>query len=160
MPLPDYFHFPNVTLEPIEEVEIDATISLINDAFAYQDNIRGETRTNPENFRKYYYNKTDFYVMKENGKIIGCRYIKAQGSSLHLGMLALDKTHRGIGLAQAGMKAVIDYAKAAGFKKLELDYMSIAPWLKKYNEQYGFRETGETQDWDGMKLIRMEKTLG
>ncbi len=159
MKLPDYFQFSKVTLEPIQDTEIDETILLINGAFDYQNKVRGKARTNPENFRKYYFGKTDFYVIKDGGKIIGCRYIKPRGSSLHLGMLALDEAHRGIGLAQAVMKAVIDYAKAAGYKKLELDYMSVAPWLKKYNEKYGFKETGETQDWDGMKLIRMEKEL-
>ncbi len=159
MTLSDYFHFSNVTLEQIKEDEIEETIDLLNKAFAYQEKYQGKPRTNPENFRKYYFGKTDFYVMKEEGKIIGCRYIEPRGNSLHLGMLALDEAHRGTGLAQAGMKAVINYAKAAGFKKLELDYMSIAPWLKKYNEQYGFKETGETEDWDVMKLIRMEKAL-
>jgi predicted GNAT family N-acyltransferase len=159
MKLSDYFYFPNITFEPIKEEEIDETISLINNAFDYQNKIRGKTRTNPENFRKHYFGKTDFYVMRENGKIIGCRYIEPRGDSLHLGMLALDEAHRGTGLAQAGMKAVIDYAQAAGYEKLELDYMSVAPWLKKYNEKYGFKETGETQDWDGIKLIRMEKQL-
>ena len=155
----DYFTFPGVTLEPIKEEDIDETIVLINQAFSYQDKYRGKPRTNPENFRKHYFGKTDFYVMKKSGKIIGCRYIQPDRESLHLGMLAIDNAHRGTGLAQAGMKAVTEYAKAAGFKKLELDYMSIAPWLKKYNEQYGFKETGTTQDWDDIKLIRMEKEL-
>jgi len=45
------------------------------------------------------------------------------------------------------------------YKSLDLDYMSLAPWLRKYYEGYGFRETGESVRWGTIDLIHMSKDL-
>jgi len=42
---------------------------------------------------------------------------------------------------------------------VELDYMSVAPWLKPYYEKFGYVETGEVMPWGAIDLIRMTKTL-
>lgn len=57
------------------------------------------------------------------------------------------------------MHAIDDFARDKGYESLDLDYMSLAPWLKKYYVGYGFRETGETKAWGTTDLIRMSKKL-
>jgi hypothetical protein len=37
--------------------------------------------------------------------------------------------------------------------------MSLAPWLKKYYEKYGYAETGTVEAWGTIDLIRMKKAL-
>jgi hypothetical protein len=57
------------------------------------------------------------------------------------------------------MRSIEEYARAKGKAILELDYMSLSPWLGSYYEKYGFIKTGFIEDIDWAKLIHMQKTL-
>ena len=57
------------------------------------------------------------------------------------------------------MEAIEEYSHALNIKRIELDYMSIAPWLKRYYEKYGYIETGEVTPWGDIRLIRMAKEV-
>jgi ribosomal protein S18 acetylase RimI-like enzyme len=157
-PLSRYFDFLSVSLERMTEVNIPEVVALINPAYSYQEALKGEPRTNPQHL-KGRMAETDFYVARQKGKIVGCVYIEPKGSRLHFGLLTVAPELRGKGLAQAMMKAIEDYAREAGFKELDLDYMSAAPWLKGYYERYGFRQTGKIKPWGTIDLLQMVKEL-
>ena len=57
------------------------------------------------------------------------------------------------------MKAIEQLAMAEGFKEIQLDYMSDAPWLKEYYEKIGFVETGQVEKWGLIDLVQMSKSL-
>ena len=57
------------------------------------------------------------------------------------------------------MRSIEDFAKVKQHKLLELDFMSIAPWLEKYYESFGFKKTGHTERWKDTDLIQMQKKL-
>ena len=57
------------------------------------------------------------------------------------------------------MRIIETYAIANSFSLLELDYMSIAPWLDQYYTKNGFIKTGYSVTWKGVKLVQMQKKL-
>lgn len=156
--LSDKFSFRDFTMRSVRDTDIDALVEIINEAYSYQDEAKGASRTNPEHLQKRI-NETDFYVVLSGEEVIGCIYLESKNSSLHFGLLTLSPDYRGIGLAQAMMAAVEEYGKEGGFSTLALDYMSLAPWLKEYYEGYGFSETGSVEQWGRINLVEMKKVL-
>lgn len=103
--------------------------------------------------------EVEFYVATLKDQIVGCVYIEPKGNKLHFGLLTVSSELRGTGLAQGIIAAIEEYATEQGFKQLDLDYMSIATWLKKYYEAYGFKLTGKIIKWGNIDLINMSKGL-
>lgn len=156
--LSNYFQFGNVDLHLLDEVDIDATGTLINEAYSYQDEAKGRPRINAQELRQRIA-QCEFYIAKTDKGVVGCVYVERLPKRLHFGLLAVAGELRGKGLGLALIKAVEDYAHALHMKGVELDYMSIAPWLKPYYENYGFVETGEVTSWGNIELIRMAKNV-
>jgi RimJ/RimL family protein N-acetyltransferase len=96
---------------------------------------------------------------KLGGEIVGCVYVNSRPHAVHFGLLAVADKLRGQGLAPAFIAAVEAYAKQLGADRVELDYMSVAPWLRAYYEKQGYAETGQVQQWGTIDLIRMSKSL-
>ena len=78
---------------------------------------------------------------------------------MHFGLLTVTPEYRGSGLAPAIINAIEAYGRALQCRFVQLDYMSVAPWLKSYYEKFGFRETGVKEPWANMDLIQMSKGL-
>jgi len=156
--LADHFSKDGFNLRCVKEADIDTLVLLINQAYSYQEAEKGEPRTNPDDLRNRIA-ETDFYVITHRKQIIGCVYIEPQGTALHFGLLTLVPEYRGKGIAQRVLSALDAYAQANEFVTLDLDYMSVAPWLKTYYEKYGFTETDEIIKWDTINLIHMSKHL-
>lgn len=102
----DYFSFKDFTMRRVTDADIVALVALINEAYAYQDEVKGEPRTNPVHLRKRV-GETDFYVItRSGGGTVGCVYVEPKDSALHFGLLTVAPAWRGTGLAQAIMQAV------------------------------------------------------
>lgn len=152
--LAEYYSSDDVTLRKVNDVDIDTLVAIINDAYSYQNEAKGVLRTNQEHLVKRI-SETEFYVIEKNKKLVGCVYLESHQESLHFGLLTIIPELRGTGLGLAIMNAIIKFAKSNQYKYLELDYMSVAPWLKKYYEKYGFKDTGEKTEWGAIDLRRM-----
>lgn len=157
MDLTALYSFPNTTIRLANEGDIDALVSIINDAFSYQDKAKGEPRIDVPHLQKKM-GKTSFYVIEDQDKIVGCFYIQPLEDSLYFGLLVVVPSYRKTGLAPAIMKAIESFARAEKYDNLTLDYGSLSPWLKKYYEGYGFKETGITEDIGWSQLIHMRKS--
>jgi predicted GNAT family N-acyltransferase len=158
MNLADYFEFRSLELSRLKNAEINEAVELINPAYSYQEHVKGEPRTNPKHLRQRAA-ETEFYVVKDSSKVVGCVSLEPKGTSLHFGLLTVATQFRKTGLAQAVMKALELYAIDNDYHSLELGYMSLAPWLKRYYENYGFRETGAVVNWGTIDLLHMRKDL-
>lgn len=79
--------------------------------------------------------------------------------TLHFGLLTVVPELRGKGVASTIMEAIDSYVSEHQFQMIALDYMSLAPWLKRYYEKYGFVETGTVNHWGKIDLLRMQKKL-
>lgn len=156
--LPDSFSFKNVALRRIASEDIKETVAMINAAYSYQDKAKGRSRTD-RNHLSERISESEFYIAKSSKQIVGCLYVERHDPSLHFGLLTVAERFRGTGLGAALMNAIETYAKSSDMKALELDYMSLAPWLKSYYERYGFKETGQIINWGTIDLIRMSKSL-
>jgi predicted N-acetyltransferase YhbS len=154
----NFFHFSHTILRDVQDSDVDQLVSLINEAYSYQDDAKGAPRTNLEHLRKRI-SETRMYVIESNNKVIGCVYLEPHDKSLHFGLLTVAPIFRGTGLAQAIMTSVEKYATNNHYEALELDYMSLAPWLKDYYERYKFATTGQSTAWGSIDLIRMRKTI-
>lgn len=156
--LSNYFSIENVSLRLTLDQDVDKLVETINEAYSYQDAVKGESRTNHVHLRKRI-SETDFYTVLHVDKIIGCVYLEPEESVLHFGLLTLAPDFRGKGIAETVMSAIDKYANDHNFTTIDLDYMSLAPWLKKYYEKYGFIETGRVTPWGRIDLIRMQKNI-
>lgn len=157
-PLNEYFFKEDLRLRSIGESDIDLLVPIINDAYSYQNSAKGEPRTNPEHLRKRV-TETNFYVLENDQELMGCVYLEPKGKALHFGLLTLIPEYRKKGIATEILNAIDQYAKDNGFNSIDLDYMSLAPWLKSYYQRYGFAETGKVINWGAIDLIRMTKKL-
>lgn len=156
--LANYFDKDGYTLRRAVEDDVPGLVSVINESYSYQDEAKGRPRTDPEHLLKRM-SETEFYVLAKSETIVGCVYLEPIDDSLHFGLLTLIPEMRKTGLGKALMTAIIAYASSKSYVHLELDYISLAPWLKKYYEQYGFQETGEVARWGSIDLVRMKKSL-
>lgn len=156
--LPDYFSSPNVKLRTAREDDVNDLVPLINDAYSYQDEAKGAPRTNIVHLAERMA-ETDFYVLEKENKVVGCVYLESHVTSLHFGLLTLTPELRGTGIGKALIGAIIQYGRHRSYEHIDLDYMSLAPWLKTYYEQYGFRVIGEKVPWGSIDLIRMRLNL-
>lgn len=151
-----HFSHTDAGLRNVNSSDASILVDIINDAYSYQDKAKGEPRTNVEHLIKRV-NETDFYVVEKASEIAGCVYLEPYGSVLHFGLLTIVPKLRGTGLAPAIIEAIIEYASRNNYSSLELDYMSLAPWLKDYYERYGFKETGEKTTWGSIELVKMRR---
>jgi len=157
--LQSFFAFGEYSLRKASIEDVDTLVALINQAYSYQNEARGELRTNFDHLKARILG-TSFFVIQYHHRIVGCVYIEPSGAALHLGLLTLVPEHRAKGVAEQVMDAIEDLALTNNFDTIELDYMSVAPWLKAYYERYGFIETGEAERWGKIQLVRMKKRLG
>ncbi len=156
--LSDFFTFNDLSLSKLMVKDVDETVALLNSAFRYQELATGHKRTD-RNHLLSKMRELSCFVVKNRSEIVGTVAYETNDTTLHFGLMSVSNEYRGKGLAQAIVHAVEEYAKSQSYMILELDYMSIAPWLKKYYEKYGFEETGHTVTWKEVNLIQMQKPL-
>jgi N-acetylglutamate synthase-like GNAT family acetyltransferase len=156
--LADYFHFSDLSLRIAGAEDIPVLVELVNDAYAYQDHAKGAPRTDADQMAEYL-QRTSFYVITEHEAVIACVYLERVEEAAHFGLLAVVPEYRGRGIAHEIMRAIEAYSKSLGCAAVELDYMSLAPWLKSYYEGCGYQETGDTIARGAITLIKMRKPL-
>lgn len=156
--LAEYFKQDTVILRKVRDADIPELVGIINEAYSYQDAAKGRPRTDSEHLAARI-GETDFYVLEKDARVVGCVYLEPRGDSLHFGLLTLVPSLRKTGLGKAIVEAIEAYSVANSYTFLELDYMSLAPWLEKYYRQYGFQTTGEVTRWRAIDLVRMRKKL-
>jgi N-acetylglutamate synthase-like GNAT family acetyltransferase len=156
--LSDYFSKNGLSLRNTLDKDVNELVEIINDAYSYQDEAKGGPRTDPDHLRKRI-GETDFYTVLHDKHIIGCVYLEPKGQALHFGLLTVTPDYRGKSIAKTIIDAIDMYAKSSDFETIDLDYMSLAPWLKSYYEKHGFVETGEVRAWGSIDLVRMQKRV-
>jgi GNAT superfamily N-acetyltransferase len=159
MDISDYFNFQDLSLQHIETLDIATAVKMINTAYLYQEQATGTARTSAERLHERIDASVVYVVKQPDGAIVGCVYIEPIDDGFHLGLFAVSNERRGTGLADAIFMAVEKFTKASNMHLLELDYMSIAPWLKPYYQKRGYIETGQIRPWNDIELIQMIKQI-
>lgn len=147
-----------IRVRGIVDADYDSAIALINHAFTYQDKHKGGPRTDREQFTERVV-KSPFYVFLHGDQIVGTVYVQIKGKDLHFGLLTLADYLRGSDNGKKIIAAIYALGKVLGCHAISLDYLDIAPWLKKYYESHGFHETGLREEWLDMQMIEMKRPL-
>ncbi|MFZ1812029.1 MAG: GNAT family N-acetyltransferase [Candidatus Saccharimonadales bacterium] len=157
-PLSDFFSHQELSLRQTEAHDIPLLVPIINEAYSYQDEAKGAQRTNTEHLTQRI-TEVDFYTLLEADEIVGCVYLEPKANVLHFGLLTLVPRLRGKGVGDSLIQAIESYARSHHFETISLDYMSLAPWLNRYYEKFGFRETKKVTRWGKIDLIEMRKNI-
>lgn len=158
MKLTMFCRYPGVSFRPLAPTDIPALTNVINAAYSYQDAAKGEPRTSEAKLAQRAA-EVAFTLAESAGTIVGCVYLEPQGRTLHFGLLTVTPAYRGKGLAEAFLQAIDEYANRGKFTQVELDYMSLAPWLKRYYERYGYAVSGRVTPWGTIDLVQMSKPV-
>lgn len=158
MDLPEFFEHADITVTRATQEHLDAMHELINNSFSYQDEAKGEKRIVKEVLAKRIANEP-MYVWLSDKQLVACLYLAYKPQTIHFGLLCITEGMRGTGLAAQILQSLEEYTLARGDTTLELDYMSLSPWLKGYYERYGYNETGEREDIGWCQLICMTKSV-
>lgn len=155
-----FFECGDISMRKLQDSDTPSVVSLINRAYAYQDELRGETRTDPARLWDKAH-ETDFYVFARGDEIVGCVYVEPKGDQrTYFGLFTLAESVRGNGVGSAAMRAIEAYAYSVNARALRLGYMAdIAAGLQPYYERYGFTLTGEFEWWGKVRILYMEKSL-
>lgn len=156
--LNNYFKFQNFNIRDAIDNDTAELVPLINEAYSYIEVIRKKPRTDTLNLLEKF-QENDYKVILDENKIIGCFYLTLIDDKFHFGTFALLPEYRGIGLGKRVIKAIECYAKSIKIECIEIDRMSVSPWLKKYYENQGFVETGHVEKWGEIDRIQMQKHI-
>ncbi len=154
----DSFQIPGFSVSEAGAGDIPELIALINQAFAYQDEAKGQPRIDAAGLTKKM-GESNFLVWRDSQQIVACCYVESDEQSLHFGLLSIVPSLRGGKLAPRLLVAIEGYARAQVKTSIELQYMSQAPWLEAYYQRFGFRATGQVRDLGWSKLFGMRKSL-
>ncbi len=120
--------------------DIPAIIPIVNAAFAVETFFEG-TRTDEARMAELM-KKGIFLVAEEEQSIAASIYVELRGERSYFGMLAVDPSQQGKGLARLMIEAAEDYGRRHGCRVMEITVLSLRPELPPLYRKFGYRETG------------------
>jgi predicted N-acetyltransferase YhbS len=146
--------------------DFDEILRLINHAFAVERFFKNEDRLNPLTLQEYF-DKGNFLVSEEEGRLVACVYVERSGDHAYLGLLSVDPVLQKSGLGRRLTAAAEEFARETGARFMDLTVVNLRTELPGIYEKLGYRITGtEPFPMDKMPVsqpchfIRMTKELG
>ncbi|TNE41179.1 MAG: GNAT family N-acetyltransferase [Alphaproteobacteria bacterium] len=139
-------------------------LTLLQDAFAYM-----EARIDPPSSLRLLNETTiiekageeTLLLAREEGRLVGCCFLKDMGSKMYLGKLAVSKAaqHSGIGLALVNF--AIELCRKEGKQLIELQSRVELTEVHDFFRHRGFQQTGATAHagYDRPTSITMQLAL-
>jgi ribosomal protein S18 acetylase RimI-like enzyme len=95
------------------------------------------------------YDASGFFVIEEDGRLVGRLYRELQDNDIHLIDIALIPEMRGSGLGTILLQEILDEAKAAGYTvSIYVEHFNPA---KRLYDRLGFKEIGQNGVYHLMK---------
>jgi GNAT superfamily N-acetyltransferase len=121
--------------------DISSITSITNAAFGIEGFITG-TRTNESSVAEMM-QKGKFLVAETSGEgILASVYVELRGPRAYFGMLAVNPSHQGSGLARVMVQAAENYARRHGRSVMDITVLSQRPELLPLYHKLGYTETG------------------
>ncbi len=114
---------------------------LINAAFSIEEFLEG-TRTDLDHLAASLERGSILVLEQDGGSLLGSIYAELRGARGYLGMLAVDPSRQGQGLARRLMEAAEEYLRALGCQVIDITVLSLRPELLPLYRRFGFVETG------------------
>lgn len=155
-----------VTVSVMEEgfSEWRALLALLDDAFAYM-----ESRIDPPSSLHLLNEETitqkaveeTLLLVRNDGKLVGCCFLKNMGEKTYLGKLAVDPKKQQSGVGLALLNFAIDICRSRGNKLIELQSRIELAEVHDFFRRRGFRQTGVTSHdgYDHPTSITMQLEL-
>jgi len=139
--------------------------AMVNAAFAVEQFLEG-TRTDPDKLAEML-EKGQLLIAEEAGQLLGSLYMEFHDARGYLGMLAVDPTAQGQGIARQLTAEAEARFRSAGCRVVEIIVLNMRPELVPIYSRWGFVEAGTTEFTPvravrpGVQIhgIRMEKQL-
>jgi GNAT superfamily N-acetyltransferase len=120
--------------------DVDALVSLINDAFVVERPIFGGDRTSPEGVRSYLERGT-FLVAEDLNGLAGCVYVELRSDRGYIGLLSVAPARQGSGLGRILMQAAEDFCREKKCVAVDLRVVSARTPLPAFYRHLGYAET-------------------
>ncbi|MEX1035173.1 MAG: GNAT family N-acetyltransferase [Sneathiella sp.] len=122
-------------------------IDLLQAAFAYM-----ETRIDPPSSLRLLTRETvvdkameeTLFLAWEEGRLVGCCFLKDTGETIYLGKLAIDPKNQKSGIGGLIVDHAITFSKSRGKKRIELQSRVELTEVHDFFHRHGFRQTGAT----------------
>jgi GNAT superfamily N-acetyltransferase len=127
-------------------------VSVINAAFAIETFIDG-TRTDPEDLAEMMQGGAFLLAYDDSVRLVASVYVEVRGPRGYFGMLAVDPSQQGRGLARVLVLAAEDHCRKQGCTAMGLTVLSLRPELPPFYRKLGYIEAG-TEDFHPSRPIK------
>lgn len=133
---PPAIHVHAATVDDAPQV-----ISIVNAAFAVETFLDG-TRIDAERIAEYFETGEFLVGVDDAGRVAASVYIEVRGESGYFGMLAVDPSQQGKGLARLMIEAAENKCRERGCTRMDIAVLSLRPELTPLYRKFGYSETG------------------
>jgi predicted N-acetyltransferase YhbS len=123
------------------EADFHPLLELINTAFEVERFFKNEDRLDVLKLRAYF-DKGNFLVLEEEGRLTACVYVERKGERAYLGLLSVDPSQQKRGLGRRLMAAGEEFAREMGARFIDLTVVNLRTELPSIYEKLGYQITG------------------
>lgn len=145
--------------------DVDSIARVINTAFRRAESFFiDRDRIDPGKVREFT-QTGEFLLMEDGDELAGCIYIEQHGERAYAGLLAVDPSRQGKGLASQLMAEAEDHCRTAGCRFMDLRIVNLRRELPEFYRRRGYIETGTSPFTAGIEtklpchFINMSKSL-
>jgi ribosomal protein S18 acetylase RimI-like enzyme len=135
-----------VRIRTATKADIPAMVAVVNAAFAVERFIEG-TRTDEADIAEMMKKGVFLIAETDAGSILASVYAEVRGLRGYFGMLAVDPSHQGRGLARRMIEAAQEHCRQNGCTHVDITVLSLRTELPAFYHRFGYVETG-THDFD------------
>ena len=146
----------NHTIKQLRDEDVEALITLVNSAYRGEgskkgwtteaDIIEGSLRVDLQSIKDMLLEPgAAILTCHVNDILSGCVYLKAEGTSLYLGMLCVSPEAQGLGIGKKLLIAAEVHAQEFKYADIHMTVIDIRHELIAWYERHGYSLTGETK---------------
>ena len=131
----------NIRIAKADDAPILAAI--INRAFVVEAFFKIGDRTSPEDVGGLMQAGGRFLIAEEDGRPVGCVFVKAKGATGYFGMLSVDPGQQGKGLGRVLIDASEEHLRNLGCRQVEIEVVNLREELPPLYEKFGYVKAEE-----------------
>ena len=131
-----------ITLRTAGDADVPAIVALLNAAFAMERSFIDRDRTSAPEIERYITTGTFSVVDGTSGALASCMYLERRKDRLYLGMLAVNPSQQGRGLAKQMIMAAERRAASLGCRALDIRIVDLRTELPPFYRALGFVDNG------------------
>jgi len=143
-----------VTLRLATVEDAAAIAALVNLAYRVEDFFKIGDRTDAAEITELLAHES-FLLAEDDGALVGCVEVQAQGAQGYFGMLSTHPGRQGSGIGRLLIQAAEQHCLEAGCEQMELVLVNLRTELPALYERFGYRVSG-TRPFLAPERARME----